>query len=463
MLMRRRLPTLHVLLAASLGTIISSSLLYARAFDGFFIYDDFAWLGCALDSQSSLLHIFNLHISNFFRPLAHLYFAALYALCGPSPFAFHLGSLALHVVNVVLMAALVLRLTRLPWLTFFSTLLFACMPVYNEALGWVSGVTEPVATLPVLLTLLSFRRYLEGGPRGRAASYALVALSFALALLAKESSVSLLPLLALLHLGLRHLGRARPVGLLPYLPLGILLLAYLLGQHRIQQENYLVKLRIFSIGPHALLTVGNSLAHLARRSWPVLVAPLLLALLTPPSVARIRAHLGLAALFVLALLVAMLPYAMFAGRLLASRYFYLPSMIFAVGTALLYRSAFVDGGRILKQVVPPLALSALVLVATDALPPSLGSYLAASRRTGRFVHALEQLPPAGPGPVAVAGSLLKGQHLEDAMRLFYRRAGYASVEVGEIRASRGVYSSAWFWDEATARFHEINIPRPRPL
>jgi hypothetical protein len=73
----------------------------------------------------------------------------------------------------------------------------------------------------------------------------------------------------------------------------------------------------------------------------------------------------------------------------------------------------------------------------------------------RAVH----LPHPDPGPVAIANSPLKGQHLSGAMRLYHpsRSGSFESAELSRIRASRHRYSTAWLWDERSGIFHRIPL------
>jgi hypothetical protein len=453
-----------VLPISFLACFILSELLYERALTGFFVLDDFAWLDCALETRASLSSLFNLHISNFFRPLAHAYFAALLSLIGPDAFGFHIASLVLHSANALLFSALVLRLSRLPSLAVFAALAFVLLPTYTEAVIWVSGVTEPIAALPMLLALLTFRRYLEGPPSVRGwPAYLATVLFFALALLAKESTVALLPLLALLHLGLRLFGRARPVGLLPtYLPLAALLCLYLAFQLRVQQESYLVQHGLFSVGPHAFAALGHGLRHLARRSWPILLPPVLLAVLGRGfGAVPLRETLKLVALFLAALVATMAPYTLLVGGVLASRYFYLPAMIVALALALGLQPALVGGRRNPWRVLPPLCLIGLVPFSIVTASSPIERYLLSSQRTSRFVRAAAGLPLATGEPVALLGSPLAAQPLRGAMHLFYNREGYTVLDPRTPRSSSGRTSSAWLWDEAHGRFLEVAPPSPR--
>lgn len=147
---------------------------------------------------------------DIYRPLRTFFFAVDHACFGLDPLPYHLHSMALHTLVVVLLY-LLLRRTLEPTAGFLAALLFAVHPLCTEAVAWISGRSDLEAAVCVLAALL-FARRAESG-RGLLAPL-LVA---ALAGLAKETAV-MLPGLYLVEHRLRegHLGRraALPFALL---------------------------------------------------------------------------------------------------------------------------------------------------------------------------------------------------------------------------------------------------------
>ena len=412
--MRRALP-LHV--SVLLAGLVIGAVLVGPGLGGFFILDDFAWLDCAADALGHPAHLFTLHISNFFRPVAHGVWTLAHWLFGLEPGPYHLLVLGLHAIAAVLFAHLIWRLSADRFLAFACAVCFLLSPAYSEAVIWISGVTEPIAAIGILATLIAFHRFLT---RREGLFYGLALLVFVLAHGTKESVVVLLPLLAMLHLGLwlRQPGTARGSFWI-YLPFALLGIAYLLLQYRIQQQSYLVIERQYTVGFHALGGIARSLAHLLRLGWPPLVAAILGWLLQHRALPRLtRKRLAWAALLLAAVVVPMIPYAMFRGDALASRYYYLPSLGLALASGLALRTLFRQRSRSL-QVLGILSLAGLALHASWSYGGAVERYLRAARRTEQFVHALRHPPShAGDAPVLLLDPLLHGQHLAGMVRLF---------------------------------------------
>ena len=91
--------------------LIHSFLLYYRILDCFFILDDFVWLDCARQAQRDISQVFGLEISNFFRPVVHLVFAALYTAFDISPMPYHVASFVANALCATLLAHLAFLLS----------------------------------------------------------------------------------------------------------------------------------------------------------------------------------------------------------------------------------------------------------------------------------------------------------------------------------------------------------------
>jgi hypothetical protein len=120
-------------------------------------------------------------------------------LFGFSILAFNLTSIALHVLNTLLIYCLgVCRWIGWP-LSFAAALVFAVNERHHEAVIWYASLHEPLVMLFVLLSVLSWIRWLEGGGTFWLAA---TGLAWILALFSKESGVALaavLPAVAWLY------------------------------------------------------------------------------------------------------------------------------------------------------------------------------------------------------------------------------------------------------------------------
>jgi len=393
-----------------------TALLYGGAVTGFFIFDDFVWLECAKQSQNAPGHLFNLHISGFWRPLAHLVFAGLYALFGLAPTGYHIAALLFHVLCAALLAHLTLRLTGDRWLGLLAAVLFVLDPIYQEATLWIAALNEPVSAAVALGALLGWHRFLTRDGAAARGGYALAVAGVALALAGKESTVTVLPALALLQLGL-HLQRREGLRqrstafyVLPTLILG----AYLVGQLLVQRENLLVTRGEYEVGLHAALRLWRNLGELLHHTWPLFAA----AALGMLAERRWRRRDLLVALYLVGVVaVLMLPYLMFRWKVMASRYFYTSAMVVAVLGALALRR-LITSRRRLPKVLALLALAGITWHAASFSGLRVRQYVATAGKVERFVRAMRELPAPRPWTLLV-DSPLEGQHLEAAMRLFH--------------------------------------------
>ncbi|MCD6361655.1 MAG: hypothetical protein J7M38_12435, partial [Armatimonadetes bacterium] len=116
------------------------------------------------------------------------------------PSYFHLANLLVHVLNVLVVFAILRLLLRREWAAFIGAGLFGLHPVQAEPVCWITGMKD---LMGALLALLALWQYLTGATLAadeRAAGrsrlhFALAPALFALALLAKPTAVGL-PIIA---------------------------------------------------------------------------------------------------------------------------------------------------------------------------------------------------------------------------------------------------------------------------
>ncbi|MDR0606520.1 MAG: hypothetical protein LBG80_19780, partial [Bacteroidales bacterium] len=132
-----------------------------------------------------------------YSPVNQFYYILLYSIAGLDSFIFHLGSLLLHFVNVILVCRLLLKILLLSGnfnknecncLSFFAALLFAIYPLNAESVAWISASKVLLFTLFYLLSLLTYIRYVtEKKLRHYVFSLCFFLLSFGV----KEQAISL--------------------------------------------------------------------------------------------------------------------------------------------------------------------------------------------------------------------------------------------------------------------------------
>jgi hypothetical protein len=314
-------------------------------------------------------------------------------------------------------------------------------------------VTESIHAVVALAALISFVSFLRRGGRDRWWRLALALLCFTLALAAKETSVVLLPLLGLAHLLLRRTGRAAPSPWWVYLPFAVLLLGYLTLQYFLQQSSHLLAAGTYGLGPHVPIRIGRALWQLLGLGWPLLLAAGLGEVLWPrdeprrlgPTLVLLLLGLGL-------VVVPMLPYALFRGPHLASRYLYLPTLAAAPLLAVAL-GRLLSGRARLAQVAAVAAVLGVAAQGTQIAARQSRRHLREAAETGAFVRAAAARP-APRLPVLVLDSPLRGQHLRGAMRLFHptRSPRFRSVQRRALHGHRG---DVWRWRRRLRRLEAV--------
>lgn len=158
----------------------------------FFWLDDLTWL-YAIQSTPPGQHLAAAFLPPFpIRPVAFLMFGLLVPVCGCEPAGYRAVNLGLHIVNGLLVYAFARRLLgdRRPALA--ATLIWFVYPAHRWAVLWIADVAGLLLTAFALTSLLLFWRALEApSGTGRRLYYGLALLAFTLALLSKESSLTL--------------------------------------------------------------------------------------------------------------------------------------------------------------------------------------------------------------------------------------------------------------------------------
>ena len=123
------------------------------------------------------------------------------------PSGHHATSITIHLLNTLLLFALLRRMTAEPLRSAVVAGLFGVHPLHVESVAWVAERKDALSTLFAMLTLWAYLRYVETRSASR---YGLVLVFFALGLAAKPMLVTL-PFLLLL-LDIWPLGRLTPAG-----------------------------------------------------------------------------------------------------------------------------------------------------------------------------------------------------------------------------------------------------------
>lgn len=165
-------------------------LVYANSlFNGFTMDDELYILRNPQVTQHSIGLLFQPNAaSNVFRPVTFAALALNWMAAGYKPFGYHLANLFLHAgVGVLLLLVLrniLARFANGELISFAAAILFAVHPIHTEAVSSVVGRSELLAA-GFLLAAWLFHLHER---------WLLALLAFALALLSKESAITLLPL-----------------------------------------------------------------------------------------------------------------------------------------------------------------------------------------------------------------------------------------------------------------------------
>lgn len=138
----------------------------------------------------------------YFRPVVELTYYLDNRLWGMDASFMHLENILIHAVNTLLVFLVATAIAgktgaSMPHFPFLSALLFAVHPVNTEAVSWIAGRNDALATVFVLLSFYLLLKSLEKG-RQLYAYLSVAALVFAC--LTKETAVFLLPVAFLMAL-----------------------------------------------------------------------------------------------------------------------------------------------------------------------------------------------------------------------------------------------------------------------
>ncbi len=170
--------------------ILPPVLVFAQVRNFDFVYDDFpvVVLNPQLESgftQETLSWAFTTELAGDWHPLTWLSLMLDATVFGRQ---FHLTNLVLHLINVMLLYAVLYRSTRACWKSAAVAALFAIHPLHVETVAWVS---ERKGLLSTLFGLLSLAAYVEYTFRRNKKFYLASFIAFVASLMSKQMLVTL--------------------------------------------------------------------------------------------------------------------------------------------------------------------------------------------------------------------------------------------------------------------------------
>ena len=154
--------------------------------DNAYIYENFH-VRSGLNWDSITWAFTTNELSNW-HPLTWLSYCLDVSLFGLNPAGPHYVNVLFHAVNAVLLFLLLEAATGFVWRSALVAALFAVHPLNVESVAWISERKNVVSMLFFLLALAAYGKYVKKPGVGR---YSLVALCFALGLMAKPQIITL--------------------------------------------------------------------------------------------------------------------------------------------------------------------------------------------------------------------------------------------------------------------------------
>jgi len=192
---------LHLVLVAVLCILV-----YSNTFSMHFVWDDIGQIkeNASIKTLHGVPALFRSdvwqgvkgdHPSPYYRPVFTTSLALDYSLWGENPLGYHLTNVVLHILVSILVYLLALKIVgRSEW-ALLAGILFAVHPVHSGAVAWISGRSGPLASLFMFLSLYLYISYKE---RKNILYLAVSLPAFLLALLSKETAITL-PLIVVLY------------------------------------------------------------------------------------------------------------------------------------------------------------------------------------------------------------------------------------------------------------------------
>ena len=155
------------------GLVLATLIAYEQLrLNDFVYYDDDRYVinnshvGSGL-TRESVSWAFTTNFFNKWHPLTWLSHMLDVELYGLNAAGHHLTNLLLHVLNTLLLLALLTRMTGRLWRSTFVAALFALHPLHVEAVAWISERKELLSTLLGLLSMWAYVGYARTGGVGR--------------------------------------------------------------------------------------------------------------------------------------------------------------------------------------------------------------------------------------------------------------------------------------------------------
>ncbi|MFH1868376.1 MAG: tetratricopeptide repeat protein [Candidatus Omnitrophota bacterium] len=337
--------------------IILGIAVYANSLNGEFIWDDEYLVkeNVFIRDSSYIPDIFSKHIaagsgkpSNSYRPLQILSYMSDFFLWKLDWRGYHITNIILHILAALSIYWFINILYDNRSLSFLTSALFVVHPIHTESVSYISGRADLLALLFMLLSFIFYIKYAKSGIMWLCVCSIL---SFAAALLSKESSL-ILPALLLLY----HYNFKRPVKASAFSSILIAAVAYILLRFTLLKSTLsfmlppstaieripgffvaltdYIRLLILPLGLH--MEYGDSLFKFTQ---PKAIAGLLIIILLLAYVVRKKEKAGLVTFSISWFFITLMPVSNIypINAYMAEHWLYMPSIGFFLITADLLR------------------------------------------------------------------------------------------------------------------------------
>ena len=188
------------------GILIVCLLVYIPIFNnGFTNWDDLDQVVQNQDvhelSFSNSIRIFSSFYVGMYQPFTAQMYGLIYSIFGENATAFHVFSLMIHLINVILVFVLIRRFCRNDMLALITTGLFALSPMQVESVAWISALSNLLYTAFFLSAIITYLQYVR---KRKIRFYIYTLILFFLSLLSKPSAVTFPVVILLIDLYFRR-------------------------------------------------------------------------------------------------------------------------------------------------------------------------------------------------------------------------------------------------------------------
>lgn len=196
---------LVILTMFTLSPMLYNGFSYMAADDDWMLYRNSQVYSLAF---SNIFYYFTHFYTGQYSPLNTLAYSIINFLFGMNPFWYHIFSLILHIVNLLLVYKLINYILKLygmingltitgsdrQIISFFTALLFAIHPIHVESIAWISASKVVFYSFLFLLSLIIYLRYIES----KQLKYYFISLSLFIASLGIKEQTVVFPLCLML-------------------------------------------------------------------------------------------------------------------------------------------------------------------------------------------------------------------------------------------------------------------------